>query len=206
MTEVTELLPDDGGLMTESECELSPRTEIWERGWPQTIEEFEGLVEAFQDRLVRYAYRRLGNLGDAEDVAQEVFMRAYAGKNKRRTVANVSAYLYRMTANISTDLVRRRKGTTASLEEVSGVFDIPSQHPNALKIAAAAEEIRRIENLLRHLTPEQAEAVRLRVLDSLPPREIAGLLGCRTATVKSRLRYGMERLREFITRDWEIDR
>ena len=46
---------------------------IWEGGWPQTPGEFERLVEAFQDRLVRYAFRRLGNLHDAEDVAQEVF-------------------------------------------------------------------------------------------------------------------------------------
>lgn len=191
--------------MTESEHDRSLQPAVWEGGWPQTTEGFELLVEAFQDRLVRYAYRRLGNINDAEDISQEVFLRAYADKDQRKAVANVSAYLYRMTGNLATDLIRRRKGETVSVEEVSTVFEIPSQHPSALKIAAGAEEIMRIEALLSHVNPEQAQALRLRWLDELPPRVIADVLGCRPATVKSRLRYGIEKLRELVTRDWKIN-
>jgi RNA polymerase sigma-70 factor (ECF subfamily) len=203
--EVMELLADMGGLMTEPEDEPCPRSAVWDAGWPQTIEEFERLVEAFQDRLVRYAYRRLGNLSDAEEIAQEVFLRAYADKDQRKTVANVSAYLYRMTGNLAMDLVRRRKGQTVSVEEVSRFFEIPSKHPDPFKVAAAAEEIQSVEQLLSHVRPEQAEAIRLRVFDELPPRVIAEVLGCRLATVKSRLRYGIDKLREIAARDWGKD-
>jgi RNA polymerase sigma-70 factor, ECF subfamily len=204
MMEVTESLPQMGELMTEPEYDRPVQSAVWETSWPQTVEEFDRLVVAFQDRLVRYAYRRLGNLGDAEDVAQEVFLRAYADRGQRKTVANVGAYLYRMAANLATDLVRRRKGQTVSLEEVSGIFEIPSQHPSACRIAAAAEEIQRIESLLRSVPRDQAEAIRLRVLDELPPRTIAEVLDCPLTTVKSRLRYGLEALREIVIRNREM--
>ena len=59
-------------------------TDAWNRAWPQTRREFEALVDACLDRLVRYAFSRLGNLQDAEDVVQEVFVRSFADRSKRK--------------------------------------------------------------------------------------------------------------------------
>ena len=180
--------------MVSLDGELPSRVEAWEGGWPQGLQGFERLVEEFQRRLVRYAFRRLGNLNDAEDVAQEVFVRAYADRGRRRTVANVSAYLYRMAANLCTDQLRRRKHQNLSLDEV-GVMEIPTSHPDGRENAAAAQAIERVEALLRRLRPDEAEVIRLRVLDELGPREIAEVLGLRESTVKARLRHGLEKLR-----------
>ena len=180
-----------------------PRTGTWEGDWPQTIPEFERLVEAFQDRLVRYAFCRLGDLGDAEDVAQEVFVRAYADRQRLQRVTRVTAYLYRMASNLCTDFLRRRKYQAVPLEEAE-VEDIPAHQPNGSEAAAAAEELRRIEGALSRLPDRQAEVVRLRVFDELRLNEIAEALGCPLATVKSRLRYGLEKLRDIVLREWEV--
>ena len=171
--------------------------------WPRTPGEFERLVEEFQNRLVRFAFNRLGNLADAEDVAQEVFTRAYADRDRRRTVANVRAYLYRMAANLSIDFLRKRKHGAVSLDEAR-IIEIPTRGPSSSDAASAAEELRRTESLLRRLPRRQAEAVRLRVLDDLSMNEIAEILGCGPATAKSRLRYGLEKLRKIVEQEWEV--
>ena len=151
---------------------------------------------------VRYAFRRLGNLQDAEDVAQEVLVRAYDSRTERKTVTCVSAYLYRMASNLCTNLLRTRKRRRVSSEEME-VMQLPSNQPNGWEAAAASEELRRVESLLRHLPRRQAEVIRLRVLDELRLREIAEVIGCPLATVKSRLRYGLEKLREIVPRERE---
>lgn len=175
----------------------------WGGPWPQSPAEFERLVEAFQDRLVRFAFRRLGHLGDAEDVAQEVFARAYADRGKRRNVASVGAYLYRMAGNLCIDQVRRRQTRrTVPLEETL-IGELPSAGPDAARQAAAAEEAQRIQRLLGRIPERQAEVVRLCVLDELAPRQIAEIIGRPEATVKSRLRYGLEKLREIIIQERE---
>jgi RNA polymerase sigma-70 factor, ECF subfamily len=189
-------------LITNLKDESVSRNGPWQGDWPQTREEFERLVEAFKNRLVRYGFRRFGNLKDAEDMAQEVFVRAYADRERHSTVANVSAYLYRMAANLCTDRLRRNKRADIPLDQAEAMI-IPCTESNGFQAAAAAEEIARIEALLRRIAPEQAEVIRLRIFDDLGPREIAKILGWRESTVKSRLRHGLEKIREIIIREWE---
>lgn len=56
----------------------------WEasRDWPQTRAEFESLIKQYQGPLVRYAFRRLGHIQDAEDAVQEVFARLHSGTGR----------------------------------------------------------------------------------------------------------------------------
>ena len=188
------------GLEVVMETDQSPpvRAEkTWEGGWPQTRKEFERLVVAFQDRLVRYVSHRLGSLQDAEDVAQEVFVRAYAGRMRYKKVRHVSAYLYSMASHLCTDTLRKRKRRKVSLDEPA-VQDILSIQPTASEAASAAEDLYRIEALLRQIPRRQAEVVRLRVLDELSMNEISKITGCSRSTAKSRLRYGLEKLRKIV--------
>ena len=175
----------------------------WEGAWPQTMEEFERLVEAFQDRLVRYAFCRVGNRHDAEDVAQEVFVRAYADRYRRKRVKNVNAYLYRMASNLCIDFLRKRKHRKVSLDEAN-IQEIPTDHPTGSEAVLAAEELHRIESVLGRIPSHQAEVVRLRVFGEFRLSEIAEVIGCPVATVKSRLRYGLEKLRKIVSQEWEV--
>ena len=177
----------------------SPRpADAWDGGWPQSPERFEALVEAYLDRLVRYAFRRLGDFHDAEDVVQEVFVRAFADRSKRKNIHAVGAYLYRMTANACSDFQRRPSLVEVSLEEI-GSERIPGSGKSPSEAAEAAEERQRAEELLRRLPPKQAEAIRLRVFDELRLNEIAEVLGCSMHTVNSRLRYGFRKLRKIVS-------
>jgi len=108
---------------------------------------------------VGYAFHRLGHLTDAEDVAQEVFIRAYAERVQRSAVTNVGAYLYRMAANLCTDFMRRCKHPTVSLKEAQ-IEEIPTYQPDGSQVALAAEEQRGIEAVLSRIPGQQAEVVR----------------------------------------------
>jgi RNA polymerase sigma-70 factor (ECF subfamily) len=156
--------------------------------WPQTICEFEAVVEAYQHELVRYAYHRLGNLQDAEDVVQEVFVRAYRDRDKRKDIAGVAPYLYRMVRNLSTDMIRRRR------EEP--LREIASGEESATGPAESAARARRIAELLAKLPEREGEVIRLRVFADLPFHAIAKVIGRPLATVKSRFRYGIQKLRK----------
>lgn len=169
--------------------------------WPTDPEEFSTLVEKYLDRLHRYAVRRLGHAQDAEDVVQEVFVRAYQGLDTRRNVAHVGAYLYRMTANACSDMLRSRqrefaRGAALPLETAPDGGAGPSE------AARAAEEALRVEQLLRRLPKAQAEAVRLRVFGELSLNEIAEASRCSINTANSRLRYGFKKLRRIVAREW----
>lgn len=166
----------------------------WPGGWPQTVEQFERLVDIYLSRLVRSAYRRLGNLQDAEDVVQEVLVRVYAQRSDRQAISRVGPYLYRCVANACTDVLRKRSGDKR-LGKPSDVNEIASGEQTPAQLVDMAEQCRCAESLLAQLPEQQAEVIRLRVYDGLRLREIADLLGCSTNTVCSRLRYGFQKLR-----------
>ncbi|MBN2326885.1 MAG: RNA polymerase sigma factor [Candidatus Omnitrophica bacterium] len=167
----------------------------WSDDWPQTPGEFKLLVDAFGERLVRYAYRRLGNLPDAEDVVQKVFLKAFTKRARYRKIHHVGPYLYRMTANACIDWQRYRgRRREESLDErVSGT--IARDGPDAAERAFATEEQLCMERLLDELPRRQAEVIRLRVYGGLAFADIAAAAGASEATVKSRFRYGLEKLK-----------
>lgn len=174
--------------------------QVREEGWPQSVRGFEALVEAFQDRLVHFAFCRLGNSQDAEDVVQEVFVRAYADRAKLRRICWVAPYLFRMVGNRCTDLLRKRRPMETALDN-SGAAEMPGSEASAFELAAASNEQRRIAELLSHLPEREAEVIRLRVFAELRFTEIAAAVGSSVPTVKSRFRYGLEKLRKVLTRE-----
>jgi len=179
-------------------AEPPPPTDAWTGRWPQSPAEFEALVDAWMDRLVHYAFRRLSNPQDAEDVVQDAFVRAYADRERLRHVERPVAYLYRMVANACADH-RQRAARFVPLDDVGGE-NFASSARGPAEEAVAAEEAQRAEALLRQLPDAQAEAIRLRVYEDLRLAEIAELVGCSIDTVSSRLRYGFQKLRRLVSK------
>ena len=180
---------------------LTESTDAWENAWPQSREDFGQLVDAYLQRLVQYAYRRLGNLHDAEDVVQDVFVRVYAQRVERANVSPVAPYLYRMAANACTDLLRKRSRSHVSMDRID--VKNMANGENAATVSTALEEIRRAEDLLHRLPKKQAEAIRLRVFEGLRVNQIADVLDCSANTVSSRLRYGFRKLRRIVSKEWK---
>ena len=164
--------------------------------WPQSVAEFEDLVEAVQDELVHFAFCRLRSLEDAEDTVQDVLVRAYLEREKRRGVTGVRPYLFRMVANRCTDILRQRQRAERRRDpsDPADLAGCPGAEP-------AVDRLEKIERLLTHLPQRQAEAIRLRVFGCLPFAAIAEAVGVSLPTIKSRFRYGVERLRGILTKE-----
>ena len=110
--------------------------------WPRTQGEVAALVDAYAGRLVRYAFRQLGDFQDGEDVVQQVFVRTLVDPAHRKQASAVVPYLYRSVANACTDLLRKRTCAAALREEI-GNEPIRVGVDDPAEIAQAAEGLRR---------------------------------------------------------------
>ena len=149
------------------------------------IEQLAEWIDEWQEQLFRYAFFRLGNRSDAEDVVQEAFLKVASATLKPD---NPKAYLFRIVANRSIDILRERSRLTTLEERIAA--------PSASDDWEAQEEYRRIEQLLRRLPEQQSEVIRLHLHGECTFAEIADILETPLATVKSRYRYGIEHLRK----------
>jgi RNA polymerase sigma-70 factor (ECF subfamily) len=158
--------------------------------WPQTAGEFDRLIEATQDELVQFAFYRLGNRSDAEDAVQDVYVHCFQQRVKLRSIADVQPYLYRMVRNRCTDLLRKRK----CRESAPGL----EARNDALADLLAREEAAQFARLLNEIPEREADVLRLRAWSNLSFEEVAAAVGAPVATVKSRFRYGIEKLRRLL--------
>jgi RNA polymerase sigma-70 factor (ECF subfamily) len=158
--------------------------------WPQTIEQFESLVEATQDDLVNFAFHLLGNREDAEDAVQDVYVQAYRDRVKRRHIAEVRPYLFRMARNRCTDFHRARLRRPAE-----AIADRIASDEDTFSTVAARQQSAELDRLLDDIPGREAEVIRLRAFSELSFAEIAIVVGTSVSTVKSRFRYGLDKLR-----------
>uniref|UniRef100_Q01V63 RNA polymerase, sigma-24 subunit, ECF subfamily n=1 Tax=Solibacter usitatus (strain Ellin6076) TaxID=234267 RepID=Q01V63_SOLUE len=160
--------------------------------WPQTIEEFGRLVDATQDELVHFAFYRLGNQADAEDVVQDVYVQAFRDRALRRHVTEVRPYLFRMVRNRCTDVLRGRSRSGG--EPAEALVD----GGDMLSAILAREEASEFARLLEAIPEREAEVIRLRAWSELSFAEIAIAVDAAVPTVKSRFRYGIDKLRRLL--------
>jgi RNA polymerase sigma factor (sigma-70 family) len=156
----------------------------------------EGLSQLFGEhhrRVLTAAYRITGNMADAEDVAQIVFLRLASANGP---VTNAGSYLYRAAINGALDLLRRRKA--AATEPLEGAAAVASTGPGS----SPEREMSSTElgNLLRmaiaELAPRAAEMFTLRYLEELGNREIAVIMGTSQAVVAVTLHNARSRLKK----------
>ena len=159
--------------------------------------ELEKIVRKEQDRLFRFAYMRIGNRADAEDILQDVFLRLFRSEESLKHINNLEHYLIRSVGNCCRDWQRKKKYNLLPIED-AGQISIPDEDRQM------HEEYLRISGMLESLPEEQAEIVRLKCSDGLKFREIAKLLEIPEATAKSRYRYAIEHIQNtFNTKNQE---
>jgi RNA polymerase sigma factor (sigma-70 family) len=154
------------------------------------------LVRAHQEIAFRTAYLITRNAADAEDAAQDGFVKAYYALSRFRRGAPLRPWLLRIVANEARNR-RRSEGRRAALAlRAAGQTPSGDAAPSPEGNAVAAEERARLLASLERLPEEQRLAVALRYLLDLSEEETAAALGVRRGTVKSRLARALERLRE----------
>jgi RNA polymerase sigma factor (sigma-70 family) len=148
-------------------------------------------------RVLMSAYRIAGNMADAEDVAQGVFLRLGSGESA--LLANAGSYLYRAAINGALDLLRRRK--TAATEPLELAAAIASTEPGASPetMISSRELGRHLRQAISELAPRAAEMFALRYLEELENREIAKLMGTSSAVVAVTLHQVRSKLKKRLT-------
>lgn len=167
-------------------------------------EAFALLVRRYQGTVFNVAYRLLGNRGDAEDLAQETFIRVYRAMASFDLERPLSPWLKRITTNICLNWLEMQKArpqTTAS--DLAGVdededaldrFADPGSAPE--QQLTEAEQAQHIRNALAHLPARYRVVVELRHYQGLSYEEIASALNVPVSTVKSDLFRARKRLEE----------
>lgn len=166
---------------------------------------FEELVDRYKDRIYNVAYRFLGNHEDAQDVAQEVFIRAFRGIKGFRGTAKVYTWLYSITGNLARNKLRdegrrgRNKGAPLEVLETKARNVLHSMmHASETPEEAARES--EMQELLQKCLKDLPEHYRmvfvLRTFEQLSYEEIADAVGCPKGTVKSRLNQARVMLRD----------
>ncbi len=140
------------------------------------------LAERLLPRTLAQAQRMLGDRAEAEDVAQEAMMRLWRIAGEwRQGEAQVSTWLYRVTANLCTDRLRRRK-RSVPLDAVAEPLDTAPSVTARMQSEARAKAL---SDALAQLPPRQAEAVALRHLEGLSNPEIAAVMEIGVEAVES---------------------
>ncbi|HEV8474996.1 MAG TPA: sigma-70 family RNA polymerase sigma factor [Methylomirabilota bacterium] len=146
---------------------------------------FEELVIAHQHRVFGVALRMLGNRAEAEEIAQEVFVRAHRAVADFRGDARLGTWLYGIASRLCLNRLasphRRLRGHDAALESVA------TEAPDAAAAVERAELDAALRQAIAELPEERRIVVLLRDVEGLPYEEIAQALGLEPGTVRSRL-------------------
>jgi RNA polymerase sigma-70 factor (ECF subfamily) len=169
------------------------------------VRAFERLVARYEKPIWNFLRRFVADAATAEDLLQEVFLRVVKSADEWRGAAKFSTWLYTIARNLTVDQSRRAvHRNAASLDgpahagsdSTATLHDrLPSPDRRADDLASDRETKRRIDEAVAALPAEQREVFLMREVMEMPFAEIATAVGASEPTVKSRMRYALEKLR-----------
>jgi RNA polymerase sigma-70 factor (ECF subfamily) len=167
---------------------------------------FVEIVEAYQNMVYNLAYRFLGDSGEAEDLAQEVFLKVYRSLKSFKGLSTLKTWIYRIASNMSLNrikyLQRRKKNSQVQLEGdansegLAPIDTLSDAAPGPEKEMHGRDINLRLQQALLNLSPEQQAVVILRDIEGLTYEEISVALDVNLGTVKSRLARGRMNIQE----------
>lgn len=202
-------MSDDPRLQPEPDPDVAAQDLAWmERikgGDSEALREF---IEAHQTRVIGTIVKMLGDETDAEDIAQQVFVRVWRSAPRWQPTAKVTTWLFKITRNLVFNELRRRKRHPAQSldshpigeerERSTKAPDISSKPPDT---AMLDDEMQRaIQAAIDELPETQRMAIILRRYDDVPYEEIGEILGLSVPAVKSVLFRARTELREKLRR------
>ncbi len=179
---------NDSELDTLADSELMVRVQKGQKS------AFETLVRRHQQPLVNF-FRGLGVYNDAEDMAQDAFVRLFKYRKRYRPTAKFATFLYLLARQVRIDALRKKKRRQEFENELADRARMQEQEARG-----GAWHRPDVERALDALSPVMREAVVLNVYQGLKYEEIAQVQAVPVGTVKSRMFHAMRRLREFLER------
>jgi len=208
------VVEDTSTIMTETSTAQVDISELVHRAKEGDDEAFGMLVEQYQDKIYGYVSRMLHDPEEAEDVAQEVFIRAYQNLAGFREAASFPTWLYRIATNLAIDAARSRKsrwGETVSLDEPAetDAGEISRQLPGDRRGTVSQVESSHLQQIvaeaIAQLSAKLRTVIMLYDIEGLSYEEIAQVLGCPVGTVKSRLFNARSQLRDKLEKKIDVE-
>ena len=167
------------------------------------IEAYNEIIVRYKDRLVNFLFRFTGSKEDAEDLAQDTFLKLYRSKHLYKEIAKFSTWLYTIAVNIAkTELRKKSRYNTMSISDFDPEndkdFDIPSGDISPDESANASIENYYIQKAISMLEDHYREALILRDIQDLDYDEIAKIINVPLGTVKSRINRAREKLKTIL--------
>ncbi|MGC4379208.1 RNA polymerase sigma factor SigW [Fictibacillus sp. Mic-4] len=165
-------------------------------------EAFEGLVELFKDKIYRLCYRMVGNRHEAEDLAQETFVRAYTKINQYNGEYKFSTWLYRIATNLCIDRLRKKKPDFSLDAEVPGAdgatlySQVATVEPLPEEAVVEKEKHDQLQQEIIKLPEKYRTAILLKYVEDLSLEEIGKIMDLPVPTVKTRIHRGREALKK----------
>ncbi|MGH9698945.1 MAG: RNA polymerase sigma factor [Candidatus Acidiferrales bacterium] len=168
------------------------------------LEALSALIARYQNRLYRYLLRMVRQPQEAEDLFQQCWLRVAEKIRSYDPQRNFDAWLFTLARHLAVDYLRRKR--PHSLDEPAGVDDagetlasrLASEDPAALDGLLARERTVHLTAALDELPVVYREVITLRFEEEMKLEEIATVLAAPLSTVKSRLRRGLEQMREIL--------
>lgn len=157
----------------------------------QQLQELTEIMIAERGNMLRYAFYRLGNRDEAEDLLHDAYLRLYTqiSEGAGKDIINLRNYLFKVLLNLCTDKIANRQNVLIiDLDSVREIPDIITEDNEG--------DYARITQMLGQLPEEQAEVIRLRVYGNKSFAEVADILRLPLPTVKSRFLYGLNKMRK----------
>ncbi|MEZ4391955.1 MAG: sigma-70 family RNA polymerase sigma factor [Polyangiales bacterium] len=166
-----------------------------ERARGGDVRAFEHLVRHHQRRIYRLALHLTGSGGDADDVTQETFFRAYRAIERFDGRAEIFTWLYRICVNVALNLRRSGRRVVANLDDPR-VPEPAADGENPAASAERAQAYRALTRALDGLSESLRTTLVLACVEQLPYKDIAQVLGCSEGTVAWRVHEARKRLRD----------
>ena len=179
--------------------------EIVEKVLKGDIEAFSEPIDKYEKMIYNLAYRIFNNISDAEDITQEVFIKAYKNIYKCEGKQSIKTWIYTIAYNTCIDEVRKRKGkNNISLdmdlegEEDNFSLEIASNEPTPENVLIQKEGLLEIEQAINSLNEINKSLVFLRDIKGFSYNEISEIMGLNIGTVKSRLNRARNTLKNIL--------
>jgi RNA polymerase sigma-70 factor, ECF subfamily len=163
---------------------------------------FAELVELYKDKVFQICFRMLGNRHEAEDIAQEAFIRAYVNIETFNQKRKFSTWLFRIATNLCIDRIRKKKPDYYLDADVAGTDGLTMYSQVAADVQMPEDEVENMElqetiqKEISKLPEKYRSVIVLKYIEELPLQEISEILDMPLGTVKTRVHRGREALRK----------
>ncbi len=163
---------------------------------------FADIVDIYKDKIYQLCYRMLGNVHEAEDIAQEAFIRAYVNIDSFDINRKFSTWLYRIATNLTIDRIRKKKPDYYLDAKVAGTEGLTMYSQIAADGVLPEDEVvslelsNTIQQKILKLPDKYRTVIVLKYIDELSLIEIGEILNIPVGTVKTRIHRGREALRK----------